>query len=667
MKFKILFIGFFLFILSMIITLNIFFQQNYEAETAEQFAQQQLIVAKTVASSIQETLEHIKEETVSLARLLSKRGLKREGLGEFVQDALAELKDDISLALMITDKDNNLIFSSGNPNRKPFYLHTMKLIYEPATKEAVLKVPITRQDRLIGNVYLFISVDDLTKKFLSRIKTGTRGYAWMMDSEGTLVYHPTEPSMIGRNIFHADKHCLHCHTSFETEKQIVGTTTVGYSIYIAPRGEDKMVAFSRVRLDSINWIVCVSIPYSEVTASIQKSSRLHSIIIISILVLSVTSAVVVIVLNKKRIQAEAKAQYTEKLKEYASELEEIVKQRTKELQKERDILTAIVGSVNAGICLLDNEHRVLWANDVMKELLPETIEGKPIASGLIDSLVDEALVDNHTAQQIMYLDLGHRKGYFHVSVTPLKGATRDNLLFLVQDVTEIKLAEQQLMQTEKLSALARLTAGVAHEIGNPLTSISSYIQILQDHVQDDFSKEALSIISNHINRISLIVRQMSRFAKAKPEEIKPVDIKAIIDSTLELVRYDKRMKQVNVEVSIDEGIPKVLVDENQLVQVFVNLILNALDAMPNGGTIYIKMRSEGRQVKISFTDTGVGIKKEDLQRIFDPFFTTKEKGTGLGLAISYSIIKSFGGEIIVDSIPLKGTTFTVVLPAHERK
>ncbi len=222
------------------------------------------------------------------------------------------------------------------------------------------------------------------------------------------------------------------------------------------------------------------------------------------------------------------------------------------------------------------------------------------------------------------------------------------------------------MQSEKLAALARLTAGVAHEIGNPLTSISSYIQILQEHLQDDFSKEALNIISNHINRISLIVRQMSRFSKAKPAEIRPTEIRPIIESTLELVRYDKRMKQVRVDVSVDEDLPEVLVDENQLVQVFVNLILNALDAMPSGGSISIRVFSEDNRVKVSFTDTGVGIEKENLQRIFDPFFTTKEKGTGLGLAISYSIIKSFGGDIMVESTPMKGTTFTVVLPVYEK-
>ncbi len=665
MRFKVFFIGFFLLILSVIITLNIFFQQNYEAEMVQQFGQQQLIVTRTVASSIHDTLEHIKEEALSLSRLLARRGLHPQGLEEFLEDALAEMKEDIGLTVIITDHEGNIIFSTGKIKFSP-YLPSNTMIYGPEMRMVNLKIPISKGNRNIGNLYVFMSVDDLTKKFLSQVITGQRGYAWMMDSDGTLVYHPTEPSMIGRNIFHADQHCLRCHTSFETEKQIIGTKTVGYSIYIAPKGEDKMVAFSRVSIDRVNWIVCVSVPYSEVTASMQKSSKLHSIIIIAILVLTVTSAIVVIVLNKKRIQAEAKAQYTEKLKEYATELEEVVRERTKELRKERDILTAIIGSVNAGICLLDFDHRVLWANDTMRELIPELIEGEPIKGTLIDSLIDEAMVDNRAIQQVLYIDFGHRKGYFHVSVTPLKGATEENLLLLIQDVTEIKLAEQQLMQAEKLTALARLTAGVAHEIGNPLTSISSYIQILQEHVQDDFSKEALTIISNHINRISLIVRQMSRFAKAKPEEIKPTEIKPVIDSTLELVRYDKRMKQVTINSTISENLPKVLVDENQLVQVFVNLILNALDAMPNGGSITIKAYPEDNMVKVSFTDTGVGIEKENLQRIFDPFFTTKEKGTGLGLAISYSIIKSFGGDIQVESTPMKGTTFTVVLPAYEK-
>ena len=665
MRFKAFFIVFLLLVFSIIITLNIFFQQNYEAEMAQQFAQQQLLVAKTVASSIHDSLEHIKEETLSLARLLSRRGLQREGLEGFLQDALAELKDEIGLTLIITDPAGRPIFFTKKISFSGD-LPEGTMRYEPGSKMVDLKVPVKKAARPIGYIYLYISVDDISRKFLSQIKTGNRGYAWMMDSEGTLIYHPTEPTMVGRNIFHADTHCLRCHTSFETEKQILGTRTIGYSIYIAPRGEDKMVAFARVRIDRVDWIVCVSVPYSEVTASMQKSSRLHSIIILAILVLSITSAGVVIFLNKKRIQAETKARYAEKLKEYARELEGLVEERTRQLRKERDILTAIIGSVNAGICLLDSNHRVLWANEMMRGLLPQVIEGQPLQGPVLDNLIKEAMVDNRTVQQVMHLDLGHRRGYFHVSVTPLKGTPEEHLLLLLQDVTEIKLAEQQLMQSEKLAALARLTAGVAHEIGNPLTSISSYIQILQEHLQDDFSKEALNIISNHINRISLIVRQMSRFSKAKPAEIRPTEIRPIIESTLELVRYDKRMKQVRVDVSVDEDLPEVLVDENQLVQVFVNLILNALDAMPSGGSISIRVFSEDNRVKVSFTDTGVGIEKENLQRIFDPFFTTKEKGTGLGLAISYSIIKSFGGDIMVESTPMKGTTFTVVLPVYEK-
>jgi len=190
---------------------------------------------------------------------------------------------------------------------------------------------------------------------------------------------------------------------------------------------------------------------------------------------------------------------------------------------------------------------------------------------------------------------------------------------------------------------------------------------------DDFTKSSLDIINNHIQRITDIVRQMSTFSRPGEPNIKYLQVNDILQSSLDLMRLDKRMKNtIEISTNLDPALPKTMIDEGQLSQVFINIILNALDAMPEGGRLSVST-TQGRDeqgheaVFISFSDTGVGIPPENIAKIFDPFYTTKEagKGTGLGLAVSYNIVKRFKGDIKVESKVGAGTTFTVILPVEK--
>jgi len=221
--------------------------------------------------------------------------------------------------------------------------------------------------------------------------------------------------------------------------------------------------------------------------------------------------------------------------------------------------------------------------------------------------------------------------------------------------------EEQMMHSEKLASLGRLTAGVAHEIGNPLTSVFSFVQILKDMEQDEFKKESLETIYFHINRIADILKQFSGFSKMAPVELKKWKVNNLIEASLSLIQYDKRAKEISIIRDLSPDLPELATDGSQLSQVFVNLILNAVDAMPEGGTLTIRSWADNGAIMIRFEDTGIGIKRENMSRIFDPFFTTKEKGTGLGLAVSYSIIKKLNGDLTVESEPFRGTKFTVSL------
>jgi C4-dicarboxylate-specific signal transduction histidine kinase len=682
MKFKIALIVSLLVIISVIVTLNLFFHQSYESEMAAQINKQQLIIAKTIANTIEDTLEHFEEETVSLAGLFSLRGLQSEGLREYLKFALAELQEDIHLDIILMDEKGRHVYSNIKG-----YKHTDEnsmlfdvarrleagktYLHDSTGEERKLKLatPIRSGGRLLGVILLVIDIDGMNDKYIAPVRSGQRGYAWIMNSYGTLVYHPMQSDMIGKNIFENEEYCYRCHKSFNAEIQILNSTEVGFSSYIAPLGEDKLIAFSRVT--PVEWIVCVSIPYSEVTASINTSMRLHSMLVLSIFISTVVGAFIIIVINRERVEAESRAGYADKIREYAHELENIVNERTDELRSEKEKLDAVIGSIEAGICIFDEAARCVWMNKVMNDWLSDEVrEGFSLDTLSRDlSLtrnVWDAIVEDKLIQELAQLDLGRKKGYFQMAITPLHTPGHKlQLLFLLQDVTELKTAEEKLIQSDKLAALSRLSAGVAHEIGNPLTSISSYVQILRDMDLDGFTKEALETVSKHIERIAAIVKRMSSYSKTRDDEIRSFSIPELIGTTIDLIKYDMKTRNVDISVDLGNDLPPIVVNGNQMIQIFINLVMNATDAMPEGGRLDITTRRHDGDVEIVFRDTGAGIEKEHLDRIFEPFFTTKERGTGLGLSVSYSIIKSFGGDITVESAPGGGSTFKVRLPVHE--
>ncbi len=244
-------------------------------------------------------------------------------------------------------------------------------------------------------------------------------------------------------------------------------------------------------------------------------------------------------------------------------------------------------------------------------------------------------------------------------------------VIIIEDISEKKKMEEQLFQASKLANIGKLTAGIAHEIGNPLASIFSLVQelrILRFNTRKDisFTVESLNTINNHIERIAKIVRSLGDFARVYSSGKTVSNISEIIDRTISLVKYDKRFKHIEFNKYAD-GIPELLVNADQMQQVFLNLILNALDAMPGGGRLDISTTVNDGFVEIRFRDTGTGIDPSVVDKIFDPFFTTKplSRGTGLGLNICYNIIKEYNGNISVNSKKGEGTVFVITLPIRD--
>ena len=244
---------------------------------------------------------------------------------------------------------------------------------------------------------------------------------------------------------------------------------------------------------------------------------------------------------------------------------------------------------------------------------------------------------------------------------------------------ELKQAREEVIRSEKLFSLGRLAAGVAHEVGNPIGAILGYTNLLADHVADNAeARDYLRRVEKEITRIDTIIRDLLDFSRPSPSESAPVDVNALVMENTAFLARQSLVASVKIETQLKENVGTVWADANQLEQVLINLMLNACDAMDEGGSLTIAARrispdpegagSDKEFIEVSVSDTGRGIAVTEINKIFDPFYTTKPpgKGTGLGLAISLRIIEAFGGRIRVESAEGKGSTFTVELPAWKQ-
>jgi len=223
--------------------------------------------------------------------------------------------------------------------------------------------------------------------------------------------------------------------------------------------------------------------------------------------------------------------------------------------------------------------------------------------------------------------------------------------------------EEQLRRADRLSALGELSAGMAHEIRNPLGSIKGAVEILKDDYSPDESKyEFIQILLKETDRLNHIVQEFLSFSRPQQPEFRRADVNGIIESVLMLTAQEARKAGVQVEKRLDPSIGERSLDAGLLEQAFLNLVLNAVQAMPQGGTLSVESALRERCIEVRIADTGMGISEENRKKLFSPFFTTKKTGTGLGLAITFRIIQNHKGEIDVASEQGRGATFTVKLP-----
>jgi two-component system NtrC family sensor kinase len=356
-----------------------------------------------------------------------------------------------------------------------------------------------------------------------------------------------------------------------------------------------------------------------------------------------------------------------------------LEQKVAEYERLKDFNENIVESINVGVLAVDLADRIESWNSQMEVMyaLPRwQALTRPLSEVFPAAFVEEfyRVRQNPGINNLYKFRLGTPTGenrIVNVAIAPL--VTRKfnviGRLIIVDDITERVELESQLSQADKLSSIGLLAAGVAHEVNTPLAVISSYAQMLSKQLQQDPQKGGLlEKITRQTFRASEIVNNLLNFSRTSGTEFTDVNVNKIIADTLALLEHQFKITKIRVEDELAEHLPLISGNAGRLQQVFLNLFLNARDAMPNGGTLRIAT-SNGEGVSVVVSDTGTGIAQEHIHRIYDPFFTTKVapregqgKGTGLGLSVTYGIIQEHAGKIRVESHPGQGTTFYLDFP-----
>ncbi len=390
------------------------------------------------------------------------------------------------------------------------------------------------------------------------------------------------------------------------------------------------------------------------------------------------------ILSKKKKSVRAISTNTAQLFWEIARVSTMQKKTHQELQEARALYSVAINDlIQEVVLVIDHNFRIIDTNDAFLEkfdLTRDQVIGQ-FCYKITHHLENPCSGDNHPCPLIqtlqteepsqtthIHLDREGREIYYSISTYPLiEQGDVIGAVEISRDITKDINVQKVMMQQEKLASVGRLSAGVAHEINNPLTTILTTAMLIQeDLAPDDPTYEDLATIANEALRCRRIVTNLLDFARQNQPVKKYHDINDIVAACISLTQKQAAFKDISVNHDLADGLPQTLVDKGQIEQALINLIINAVEATPAGGRIDVATRAADWKgfIEISVSDTGEGIPEARLDKIFDPFYTTKENGNGLGLAIIHGIIEQHGGVVTVQSDPGQGSTFVITVPVE---
>lgn len=455
------------------------------------------------------------------------------------------------------------------------------------------------------------------------------------------------------------------------------------------------------KIDDLNWELVMEQPkttaFAPINRMLQNGIGAVALMTLTVSLISVwaglyfTRPIVLIdremnLLKQGRQTKTIRMKRTDELGKLADSFNDMSKElleKSRLLEQEKERLDVVVNGIGAGLALVTKEYRITWMNPILKGWLKDerlTLPCYAVIGGESEPCLNCPITCpdlGRIADEVMkFKDGANGERIFRHRVFPLNHAIEEEGEFLVvlEDITEQKQMEETMIQTDKLSALGIMASSFAHEVNNPLATINVYAEDLIDRIQagdedldEDEMEHYLRKIKENTERCKRITGNLLNFSRKNDWTEDHIRVKEIIENSISLVEHQLKKQRIQLELEIDETLPAVKGDGLKLMQVLVNLINNAVDAMESEGRLIVSAAKQDMTVLIKVTDSGHGIPPEAMDKLFDPFFTTKPigKGTGLGLSVCYGIIQQFGGHIQIDSKPGAGTTVEIQLPAHE--
>ena len=690
----------------------------------EDFNHQQLELAKHAAGILTDNSITLKRELLTLGRSPSIQYMEAVSWGSRMEASFLSVGDYGLIKIMLINPDGTnshsvdymgssfiekglygnedyFKWSKKTENKGKIYISdAMQGIarYSEASLFMIIATPVYQiskdeahpipTDRFSGVLLFVLDTSSFARRVVGPIRSGKTGYAWVIDKAGKFMYH-IENDFVGQDAFKI-RESKDPHISFskinliQKNKMLEGKEGTSWYISGWHRGQTgtmkKLIAYSPVHISAANtiltWSVAVAAPAIEVEDAI------HTVYVKQSMIQGTFTAAVIIIFLFLITNERA----------WLKTLEQEVKEKTKDLEgyagrlrRCEERYRSLVESADDMIYAVDKNSCILSINQYFTRLTEkedEQLVGKNIMDIIqyktpenTRSILKRVFEKSEIIASEELAKIGNREYWLDTKYKPVMTSEGriGTVLVISRDITEHKRMEGQLSNTEKLASLGSLSAGVAHEMNNPIAVILGFTELLLERYQEDSKEyEILKTIERQGNSCKRIIENLLAFARIPQKTTTETNIADDIQKVVNVVMNTLLTRKVDLKTEIKEDLPRVRGDGQQLEQVFMNIINNAMAAMDDGGVLTISAHCSNDMVDISFTDTGPGIHPENMDKIFEPFFTTKKvgEGTGLGLSVSYGILKKFGGNIRVKSQTRAegeepGTTFTVELPVAD--